>query len=46
MFNFCLALHSCTEEEKTKLAIAACFHDLGSLVDFIPWTTSHLRCLK
>ena len=29
IFNFCLALHSCTEEEKTKLAITACFHDIG-----------------
>jgi hypothetical protein len=29
VFNFCLALRSCTEEEKSKLAIAACFHDIG-----------------
>ena len=29
MFNFCLALHPASEEEKTKLAIAACFHDIG-----------------
>ena len=40
MFNFCLALHPCTEEEKTKLAIAACFHDIGlwsdHTVDYIP----------
>lgn len=40
MFNFCLALKPCTEEEKTKLAIAACFHDIGlwsdRAVDYIP----------
>lgn len=40
MFNFCLALRRCTEEEKTKLAIAACFHDIGlwsaHTVDYIP----------
>ena len=29
MFNFCLALHPASDEEKTKLAIAACFHDIG-----------------
>ena len=40
MFNFCLALHPCSEEERTKLAIAACFHDIGlwsaHTVDYIP----------
>ena len=39
MFNFCLALSQCSEEEKTKLAIAACFHDIGlwsdQTVDYI-----------
>ena len=29
MFNYCLALHPASDEEKTKLAIAACFHDIG-----------------
>ena len=29
LFNFCLALRQCSEEEKTKLAIATCFHDIG-----------------
>ena len=29
MYNYCLALHPASEEEKTKLAIAACFHDIG-----------------
>ncbi len=47
MFNFCLALHSCTEEEKTKLAIAACFHDLGlwsaHTVDYIPPSVSEVK---
>lgn len=40
MFNFCLALRQCSGEEKTKLAIAACFHDIGlwsdQTVDYIP----------
>jgi catechol 2,3-dioxygenase-like lactoylglutathione lyase family enzyme len=40
MFNFCLALRPCTEEEKMKLAVAACFHDIGlwseHTVDYIP----------
>ncbi len=29
MFNYCLALHPASDQEKTKLAIAACFHDIG-----------------
>ena len=29
MFNYCLAIYPSSEEEKTKLAIAACFHDIG-----------------
>ena len=29
MFNFCLALRECSEDEKKKIAIAACFHDIG-----------------
>ena len=29
MYNFCLALHSCSDEEKMKIAIAACHHDIG-----------------
>lgn len=47
MFNFCLLLHPCTEEEKNKLAIAACFHDIGfwsaHTVDYIPPSLSELR---
>lgn len=47
MFNFCLALGSCTEEEKTKLAIAACFHDIGlwsaHTVDYIPPSVSEAK---
>ena len=45
MFNFCLALHPCTEEENTKLAIAACFHDMGlwpdRTLDYLPASISH-----
>jgi len=29
MYNFCLALHDCSDDEKKKIAIAACFHDIG-----------------
>ena len=29
MFNYCLALNPAAEEERTKLAIAARFHDIG-----------------
>ena len=45
LFNYCLALHPCTEEEKTKVAIAACFHDLGlwshHTLDYLPPSVSH-----
>lgn len=27
--TFCLALRECTEQEQEKIAIAACFHDIG-----------------
>ena len=47
MFNFCLALRPSTEEEKTKLAIAACFHDIGlwsdDTVDYIPPSVAQVR---
>jgi hypothetical protein len=47
MFNFCLALGPCTQEEKTKLAIAACFHDIGlwsaHTVDYIAPSVSELK---
>ena len=40
MFNYCLALHPSTQEEQSKLTIAACFHDIGlwsdHTVDYIP----------
>ena len=40
MFNYCLAIYPASEEEKTKLAIAACFHDIGlwsdHTVDYLP----------
>lgn len=29
MMTFCFALRSCAEEEQRKVAIAACFHDIG-----------------
>jgi len=29
MLNFCFALHDFDEEARTKLIIAACFHDIG-----------------
>ena len=40
MLHFCFALRECSDEEKEKLMIAACFHDLGiwieNTVDYIP----------
>lgn len=40
MFNFCLALRHCTPQEQDKLALAACFHDIGlwsdQTVDYLP----------
>ncbi|MCC6968213.1 MAG: hypothetical protein IT391_18245 [Nitrospira sp.] len=45
LFNYCLALRPCTEEDRTKVAIAACFHDLGlwshHTLDYIPPAVSH-----
>ena len=29
MYNYCLGLHPASDEEMSKLAIAACFHDIG-----------------
>jgi HD superfamily phosphohydrolase YqeK len=29
VINYSLALRTCSDEEREKLAIAACFHDLG-----------------
>lgn len=47
MFNYCLALHSCSEEEKTKLAIAACFHDIGiwsaHTLDYLPPSVTEVK---
>ena len=34
LYNYCLALHDCSEEEKRKIAIAACFHDIGLWSDY------------
>ena len=40
MIHFCFALHSCNDEERQKIIIAGCFHDLGiwtnSTVDYLP----------
>ena len=47
MNNYCLAIHPATEEEKTKLAIAACFHDIGlwsdHTADYLPPSIEHAR---
>lgn len=40
MVTFCLALRRCTPEEEQKVAIAACFHDIGL------WTASTLDYLS
>lgn len=40
MIHFCFALHNCTDQERQKIIIAACFHDLGiwenDTVDYLP----------
>jgi len=40
MVNFCLALRVCSAEERTKILIAGCFHDLGiwtsNTFDYLP----------
>ncbi len=40
MINFCFALHDCTDEERKKIIIAGCFHDLGiwasDTFDYLP----------
>ena len=40
MIHCCFALHACNEEERKKVIIAGCFHDLGlwteNTVDYLP----------
>ena len=40
MINFCLALYDCQREEREKIIIAGCFHDLGiwasDTFDYLP----------
>ena len=40
MLNFCFALHTCSEEERRKVTIAGCFHDIGiwteATFDYLP----------
>jgi len=40
MLNFCFFLHDCSDSEKKKLIISACFHDLGlwtqKTLDYLP----------
>jgi hypothetical protein len=47
MVNFCLALRDCNEEERRKVIIAGCFHDLGiwsdGTVDYLPPSSARAR---
>ena len=47
VYNFCLALHDCSDEEKKKIAIAACHHDIGlwsdHTVDYIEPSVSQVK---
>lgn len=50
MLSFCFALRACSEEEQTKVAIAACFHDIGlwteNTLDYLePSVVPALQCL-
>src|SRR5215207_5722875 len=47
LINFALSLEQLDEEERTKLTIAACFHDLGlfthETLDYLPPSADHAR---
>jgi hypothetical protein len=48
MYNFCLALlHDCSDEEKKKIAVATCHHDIGlwsdHTVDYIEPSISQAK---
>jgi hypothetical protein len=40
MIHFCFALHNCNNEDREKIIIAGCFHDLGiwanNTLDYLP----------
>ncbi|MFI4981201.1 MAG: hypothetical protein ACHQIO_12710 [Nevskiales bacterium] len=40
MVHYCFALHDCNEEERRKIVIAGCFHDIGiwsdGTIDYLP----------
>jgi hypothetical protein len=40
MIHFCFALHKCSDEERQKIIIAGCFHDIGiwsgDTFDYLP----------
>jgi hypothetical protein len=40
MLNYCFTLHECTGDDRDKLIIAGCFHDLGiwpdDTIDYLP----------
>ncbi len=40
MIHFCFALHNCNNEDREKISIAGCFHDLGiwanNTLDYLP----------
>ncbi|WP_028080107.1 HD domain-containing protein [Solimonas soli] len=51
MLTFCQALHDCSELDRQKLAIAACFHDIGlwtaNTLDYLPPSiAAALACLR
>ena len=51
MLVFCRALHDCSELDRQKLAIAACFHDIGlwtaGTLDYLPPSIPPaLACLR
>lgn len=45
VYNYCLQLRPCTDDEKAKLAIASCFHDIGiwsdATLDYLAPSVAH-----
>ncbi len=47
VYNFCLSLRECSDEEMHRIAVAACFHDIGlwsdNTLDYIPPSVAQVQ---